>query len=116
MRKNYVLETLLDKGEVSWKPKGNSMAGKISSGEEVFVKKVPLNALRVGDAVYAKVKGSYYLHLLSAINEKENKYLISNNKGRDNGWTSGENVFGLCLYTESRVFVSDTDLEKRISE
>lgn len=84
-RENFILKTLLETGEVSWNPKGNSMAGKISSGDLVLVKKVKPAIFRVGDIVYAKVKGNYYLHLISAINK--DKIQISNNHNFVNGLT-----------------------------
>lgn len=113
-RENYVLKTLLEKGEVTWKPHGNSMTPKIESGDEVVVKKVPASACRVGDVVYAKVKGNYYLHLLSALDETQDRYQISNNHGHVNGWVSAENVYGLCVKVKDKVLVSDEDLQKRL--
>lgn len=113
-RENFVLKTLLETGSVTWKPKGNSMSGKIESGDQVVVKKVDLKALRVGDAVYAKVKGNYYLHLLTAIDETQDRYLISNNHGHDNGWVSGANVFGLCVQVKDKVTVSDEEIANRL--
>jgi hypothetical protein len=110
-RENFILKTLLEKGEVTWKPHGNSMTGKVNSGDQVVVKKVPDYALRVGDAVYAKVKGNYYLHLLSAIDG--DRYQISNNHGHVNGWVGPDNVYGLCVQIKDTVIVSDEDIERR---
>lgn len=114
-RENFVLKTLLEKGEVTWKPHGNSMTPKIDSGDQVVVKQVPASACRVGDAVYAKVKGNYYLHLLSAIDETHNRYQISNNHGHVNGWVNAENVYGLCTKVKDKVIISDEELQKRIA-
>jgi Peptidase S24-like len=113
-RENFVLKTLLEKGEVTFKPHGNSMTPKIDSGDQVVVRKVDLKALRVGDAVYAKVKGSYYLHLLSAIDETQGRYQISNNHGHVNGWVNADNVFGLCIKVKDTVTVSDDELIRRL--
>lgn len=113
-RENFVLKTLLEKGEVTWKPHGNSMTPKIESGDEVVVKKVSASVCRVGDVVYAKVKGNYYLHLLSALDETQNRYQISNNHGHVNGWVSADNVYGLCIKVKDKVLVSDEDLKKRL--
>lgn len=113
-RINFVLQALLEKGEVVFKPHGNSMTGKINSGDQVVVKQVPLKAVRVGDAVYAKVKGSYYLHLLSAIDETQNRYQISNNHGYVNGWVTADNVFGLCVQVGEKVIISSEEIEKRL--
>lgn len=113
-RENFVLKTLLETGNVSWKPHGNSMVPKINSGDQVIVKKVQASACRVGDVVYAKVKGSYYLHLLSAIDETHNRYQISNNHGYVNGWVSADNVFGVCVQVNDKILLSDEDLVKRV--
>ena len=37
VRENFVLKTLLEKGEVTFKPHGNSMTGRINSGDQVVV-------------------------------------------------------------------------------
>lgn len=113
-RVNFVLQTLLDKGEVTWSPKGNSMTPKIESGDEVVIKKVPAAACRVGDAVYAKVRGSYYLHLLTAIDQAYGRYQISNNHGHVNGWANTDSVYGVCVKVKGKVLISDEDLQKRI--
>lgn len=112
-RENFVLKTLLEKGEVTWKPHGNSMSPRIHSGDQVVVKQVPAKSTRVGDAVYAKVKGSYYLHLLSAIDESQNRYQISNNHGYVNGWVTADNVFGVCIKVNEKILLTQEELDKR---
>lgn len=88
----------LDEGKtVEFRPKGNSMIPKIESGQLVTV--VPIEdheEIEKGDIVFCKVKGSYYVHLVSATEQKGDKlrFQISNNKGRVNGWISQSNVFG----------------------
>ena len=111
-RDNFILKTLLEKGEVTCKLQGNSMTGKINSGDQVVIKQVPTYALRVGDIVYAKVKGNYYLHLLSAISP-EDRYQISNNHGYVNGWINDDKIYGLCVKVKETIIVSDEDLERR---
>jgi len=120
-RKNYILETLLDKGEVIWKPKGNSMTPKIHSGDQVKIKVFCTYAYRVGDIVYAKVNGNYYLHLLTAIDTSQGegdlaRFQISNNRGRINGWTDAKNMFGICVQVQDKVLLSEQDLSKRALE
>lgn len=115
-RRNFVLETLTKDGYVVFKPHGNSMTPKISSGDQVKVKKVNPAALRVGDAVYAKVKGNYYLHLLSAIDESQNRFQISNNHGHVNGWVTADNVFGVCVEVKGEVILTERELMIRIEE
>lgn len=115
-RENFVLKTLLEKGEVIWNPKGNSMTPKIQSGDQVTVKQVPIKAYRVGDIVYAKVKGNYYLHLLSATDDYKSitRYQISNNHGYVNGWISEFNLYGLCVKVGEKTLITDEDLKNRL--
>jgi phage repressor protein C with HTH and peptisase S24 domain len=101
--------------EVSWKPHGNSMTPKIYSGEQVFIKRVPVAAYRIGDIVYAKVKGSFYLHLISAIDETKARYQISNNHGHVNGWTTSDKLFGMCIKVGEKILITDEQISKRIS-
>lgn len=112
-RKNFVLDTLLEKGEVVWKPRGNSMTPKIDSGDQVAIKKVPASACRIGDIVYAKVKSNYYLHLLSAIDETQRRYQISNNHGHVNGWVNADAVFGICVQVKDKIILSEEELQER---
>lgn len=62
----------------------------------------PVDAARVepGDIVLARVAGTVYLHLVSAVDPARGRVQISNNKGRVNGWTSAARVFGICLDVE----------------
>jgi hypothetical protein len=60
--------TKLKSGEtVSFRPRGNSMAGKIESGQLCTVVPVDSTSLKVGDIVLCKVHGNDYLHLIKAI-------------------------------------------------
>jgi hypothetical protein len=52
--------------------------------------------LEVGDIVLARVAGTLYLHLVSAVDPGNGRVQISNNRGRINGWTSQAKVFGIC--------------------
>ena len=113
-RKNFVLETLEKNGEVTFKPHGNSMVPKIYSGDKVKIKSINIAKYRVGDAVYAKVKGSYYLHLLTAIDAGENKFQISNNHGHVNGWTDISKVFAVCTEVNDKIILSDEELNDRL--
>jgi signal peptidase I len=112
-RENFVLKALLEKGEAIWKPHGNSMTPRIASGDQVVVKKVAPSLLKVGDIVYAKVKGSYYLHLLSAIDESKNRFQISNNHGYVNGWVTADKVYGVCVQVKENIILSDQELDDR---
>lgn len=89
----------LVKGEtVSFRPKGNSMRPKIESGQLVTVSP-EIDDLKEGDIVFCKVRGSFYVHLLTAIKkEGENTlFQISNNKGHVNGWIGKNSVYGKVI-------------------
>jgi hypothetical protein len=80
---------------VSFRPRGNSMAGKIESGQLCTVEPVDPATLRVGDVVLCKVNGREYLHLVKAI--QDGRFQIGNNRGRINGWVSANAIFGKCV-------------------
>lgn len=89
---NYIKQ--LQEGKaVSFRPRGNSMSGKIESGQLVTVQPVGNTLLKKGDIVLCKVNGRHYLHLIKSI--KFNRYLIGNNKGGVNGWIDKSNIFGV---------------------
>ncbi len=75
---------------VQIRPKGNSMRGRIESGQLVTIVPCAPEDISSGDIVLAKVKGRIYLHLVSgiALAKKRRIFLIKNNRGRTNGWTS----------------------------
>jgi hypothetical protein len=86
----------LKKGEtVSFRPRGNSMSGKIESGQLCTVEPIDPNSIEVGDIVLCKVKGYEYLHLVKAIQGQ--RFQIGNNKGRINGWITANSIFGKCV-------------------
>jgi len=90
----------LRRGETaSFRPRGNSMAGKIQSGQLCTVEPVDPASLRVGDIVLCKVNGRDYLHLVKAIQGK--RFQIGNNRGRVNGWVSAGSIFGRCTNVEN---------------
>jgi hypothetical protein len=83
---------------VQFRPKGNSMSGKIESGQLWTVEGVDVSTLRVGDFVLCKVNGNQYLHLIKAIQGRQ--FQIGNNKGRINGWVSANSIYGRCTRVE----------------
>jgi SOS-response transcriptional repressor LexA len=84
----------LQQGEtVQFRPRGNSMTGKINSGQLVTVEPMRDQTIRVGDIVLCKVNGTQYFHLVKAIQAE--RFQIGNNRGRINGWTSRKNIFGV---------------------
>ena len=89
----------LGRGEtVSFRPRGDSMRGKISSGQLVTVAPLGDRALAVGDIVLCKVAGSQYLHLVKAI--RGERYQIGNNRGRINGWVGASSIYGVVTRVE----------------
>jgi hypothetical protein len=90
---------LRDGEAVSFRPRGNSMAGKVGSGQLCTVEPVDPAALHVGDIVLCKVNGREYLHLIKAIQGQ--RYQIGNNRGRINGWVSAGAIFGRCVRVEA---------------
>lgn len=96
-----MLDALADRigrGEtVEFRPTGGSMAPLIHSRRQCRVAPVDPTLLEVGDIVLARVSGSVYLHLVSAVDTARRRVQISNNRGRVNGWTGHDRVFGICL-------------------
>lgn len=91
----HLVEKLVNKESVTFKPVGNSMVPIINSKDEVTIEPCVPEALEVGDMVLSKVAGSIYLHLISAIDKSKERIQISNNKGRVNGWTSYTKIYGI---------------------
>ena len=86
----------LRKGEtVQFRPRGNSMAGKINSGQLCTVAPVNPASLEVGDIVLCKVNGKQYLHLVKAI--QGDRFQIGNNRGHINGWVGYNGIYGKCV-------------------
>ena len=93
------IERLRGGEAVSFRPRGNSMAGKIESGQLCTVDPVDPATLAVGDVVLCKVNGREYLHLVKAIQGP--RFQIGNNRGRINGWVTANAIFGRCISVEA---------------
>ena len=91
---------MLREGEtVQFRPRGNSMVGKIESGQLCTVEPIENpDTLAVGEIVLCKVNGRQYIHLIKAIQGK--RFQIGNNRGRINGWISANSLFGKCIRVE----------------
>lgn len=100
---NYALHRdNLAKGEtVSFRPKGNSMRPRIESGQLVTVSP-DVSDIKEGDIAFCRVRGSFYVHLVSALRkEGENTlYQISNNRGYVNGWIGRNSLYGKVVKVE----------------
>lgn len=76
---------------------GQSMTPILKSGQPVICKPVTEKTkLKKGDIVLCKVKGSYYLHKISAIKNGVS-YQISNNHGHINGTITKNNIYGIVV-------------------
>ena len=87
---------------IEFRPTGLSMVPLIHSRDLVTVAPVEPTALEVGDIVLARVSGTVYLHLVSALDAGRERVQISNNRGRVNGWTTHPRIFGICTSVEGR--------------
>ena len=91
---NYIAQ--LKNGQtISFRPRGNSMTGRIESGQLCTVAPVLASELKVDDIVLCKVKGSEYLHIVKAIQGP--RFQIGNNRGRINGWITENSIFGKLI-------------------
>ena len=85
---------------VSFRPKGQSMAGKVESGQLCTVEPIADHAaIKAGDIVLCKVGGAQYLHLVKAVQGE--RFQIGNNRGGVNGWVGPGGVFGKCVKIEA---------------
>lgn len=84
---------------VSFRPRGNSMVGKIESGQLCTVEPVAAETIEVGDILLCKIRGAEYLHLVKAIQGK--RFLIGNNRGKINGWITANTIYGRCIKVEA---------------
>ncbi|MFZ3495539.1 S26 family signal peptidase [Streptomyces sp. 5.8] len=82
---------------VEFRPTGTSMVPLVHSRQHVRVAPAEPALLEPGDIVLARVSGTVYLHLVTAVDTPRRRVQISNNRGRVNGWTGHDRVFGICL-------------------
>ena len=92
------IEKLISGETVQFRPRGNSMSGKIESGQLCTVQPIS-EELQKGDIVLCKVKGKQYLHLIKAI--QGTRFQIGNNHGGINGWVGKNSIYGKCVKVES---------------
>lgn len=107
------IKVLFETGEVQFKPSGNSMQGKVESGDLVKVINSSFMPYKVGDIVLCKVAGKQYLHLISALDSDGKRAQISNNKGFVNGWIKKTAIYGICVQINDKVLWTQEELDKR---
>jgi hypothetical protein len=96
MNKHFA-DKLLVGETIECRPRGNSMKPKIDSGQLITISP-DISDLHKGDVVFCKVRGKYFVHLLSAIQGE--RYQISNNHNHVNGWVGKSGIFGKVIKVE----------------
>ena len=90
----------LQAGEtVQFRPRGDSMSGRIESGSLCTVAPADPSDLEVGDIVLCKARGAHYLHLIKAI--RGGRFQIGNNRGGINGWVGPDCIYGRATHVEA---------------
>jgi hypothetical protein len=95
---HHYIERLLAGEIVQFRPRGNSMSGRITSGQLCTVSPVDPATIQVGDIVLCKVKGREYLHIVKSLSG--DRFQIGNNRGLINGWITKGAIFGICIKVE----------------
>lgn len=93
------IESLNQGKQHSFKAYGTSMMPLINDGSELTFAKT--DDYQAGDVVLVKVKGRWMTHKLAKIDAK-GRYLITNNKGHENGWT--KTIYGRVVAVNGRPF------------
>lgn len=96
-------EKLNEGKAVQFRPKGNSMQPLVESGNLVTVSPIEdYTKIKKGDIVFCKVKGNYYVHLVTAVQQKMGgmRFQIGNNHGHTNGWIGESQMFGKVTKVE----------------
>lgn len=93
--------TKLRAGQIAQcRPHGNSMRGRIESGQLVTLD--PSREPEIDDAVLCRCRGNVYLHLVKAIrgHGAQRRYQIGNNRGGINGWVARAAIYGVAIAIE----------------
>lgn len=107
---------LAEYGEVIIIAAGSSMQPMIYNKEAIYLKKVDHSLIRVGDAVFCKLKGGLVVHKVCGIDKKNGRFQIGNAANFINGWIGSDKVYGLCTQVEDRVIVSNEEMTRRSLE
>jgi len=96
------IKRLKDGETVQFRPRGNSMSGRVEDGELCTVAPFRGSVIpREGNVVLCKVRGRQCLHLIKATRGKNPvRYQIGNNRGGVNGWVGARSIFGLLIKVE----------------
>lgn len=84
---------------IKFKSKGSSMTPLINPGDMKTIAPITdYSALKIGDIVYCTIGNSTFTHLITEIHE--DKWQISNNHGKINGWIDKNQIHGICIKVE----------------
>ncbi|WP_395844745.1 hypothetical protein [Archangium violaceum] len=86
------VRALTSGAQVTIRPRGGSMRGRIEDGQPVTLGPVDPTVVEAGDVVLVRWKGNFLLHLVKQATR--DRLLIGNNLGRVNGWVQREAVVG----------------------
>ena len=94
---SHAIKQLCAGNDVTVKPRGGSMKGRVDSGSTVVVSPIDPSEYRVGDVVLCRVKGNEYLHLIRAIQPGPRFQIGNNIGGNPNGWIGSNSMFGKAI-------------------
>lgn len=77
---------------VTIRPVGGSMRGRIESGQLVTIEPVDPAVVSLDDVVLVEWRGNFLLHLVKE--RQDDQLLIGNNLGKVNGWVPAAAVRG----------------------
>jgi hypothetical protein len=86
---------LRDGRDVTVRPRGGSMRGRIEDGQAVTLTPSDGKNVSVGDVVLVRWKGNFLLHLVKEVDG--DRLLIGNNVGKINGWATRSDVLGTVM-------------------
>lgn len=92
------IENLRAGHTVSFRPQGQSMKGRINSGQKCTVEPLGETGIKIDDIVLCTVRGNQYLHLVKAA--RGDQFQIGNNRGGVNGWVTRHQIHGVCIQIE----------------
>ena len=76
-------------------PIGNSMRGRIESGQLVTLAPAQIREVQRGDVVFVAWKRNYLLHLI--IDVEPERVVIGNSLGKINGWAPASAILGKVI-------------------
>jgi hypothetical protein len=97
-RYGMLLDKLKNGESITYKEFGNSMLPTLKSGVMVTVSPCCISDVKIGDVVFCKVRGAFYLHYVKALGQ-DGQVQIGNAHGHINGWT--KNVYGKLVSFEN---------------